>query len=179
MKVHANAAECESHSGIMTLPCCPKALVHDVVQFDLSCLDFLHKLGEGGFGTVRACKFRRADQRGDSPAVSSKTQSSTDEESSANGEEVKMPASKFARTKTTAASLKAKVKVQPTKKNSSSILDQALAYKRQASMAPSKDVGTIYAVKIISKKKVLESQQQEHLFNEIKYMSKMTNKLIC
>ena len=32
---------------IKTLPCCEKALVHDLIQFDLNCLDFLHKLGEG------------------------------------------------------------------------------------------------------------------------------------
>ena len=32
---------------IKTLPICPRALVHDVVQFDLSCLSILHKLGEG------------------------------------------------------------------------------------------------------------------------------------
>ena len=54
-----------------------------------------------------------------------------------------------------------------------------MAYKRQASLAPEKDHGTIYAVKIISKKKVLQTQQQEHLFNEIKYMAKMKSKLVC
>ncbi len=32
---------------IKTLPVNPRALVHDVVQFDLSCLTILHKLGEG------------------------------------------------------------------------------------------------------------------------------------
>ncbi len=32
---------------IKTVPVCPRALVHDVVQFDLSCLTILHKLGEG------------------------------------------------------------------------------------------------------------------------------------
>ena len=65
---------------IETVPLCKKALVHDTVQFDLNALDFLHKLGEGnytnlfslldwimlmfffigGFGTVRACKFRQS-----------------------------------------------------------------------------------------------------------------------
>lgn len=92
-----------------------------------------------------------------------------------------MPVSKFARTKTTKTTgFKAKGKAaQPAAKTSSNLLDQALAYKRQVSMAPQKDQGTIYAVKIISKQKVLNMQQQEHLFNEIKYMSKMKNKLIC
>jgi protein kinase A len=46
-------------------------------------------------------------------------------------------------------------------------------------MKPQKSSGTVYAVKIISKHKVLQTQQQEHLFNEIKYMSKMNHKFIC
>ena len=80
---------------IQTLPLCPKALVHDVVQFDLNSLDFLHKLGEGGFGSVRACKFRRADLRGNSPAISSSTATtlgSSDDgnNSCASGEEQKI-----------------------------------------------------------------------------------------
>ena len=32
---------------IKTVPCCAKALVHDVIHFDITRLDFLHKLGEG------------------------------------------------------------------------------------------------------------------------------------
>lgn len=75
---------------IKKVPLCPKALVHDVVQFDPSCLDFLHKLGEGGFGVVRACKFRRADLRGNSPAGCSTATTmagSDDEGSCASGEE--------------------------------------------------------------------------------------------
>lgn len=79
--------------------------------------------------------------------------------------------SKFAKSKTT--------RTAPKAKNSSSLLDQVAAFKRQASMAPHKDSSTIFAVKIISKKKVLEAQQQEHLFNEIKYMSKLNNNLVC
>lgn len=46
-------------------------------------------------------------------------------------------------------------------------------------MAPQKNSGTIFAVKIISKHKVLQTQQQEHLFNEIKYMAKMNHRMIC
>ena len=33
--------------NIKKLPVCARALVKDVIHFDLSCLDFLHKLGEG------------------------------------------------------------------------------------------------------------------------------------
>ena len=33
--------------AVKSIPCCAKALVHDVVHFDISRLDFLHKLGEG------------------------------------------------------------------------------------------------------------------------------------
>ena len=32
---------------IETVPLKKKALVHDIVQFDINALDFLHKLGEG------------------------------------------------------------------------------------------------------------------------------------
>ena len=32
---------------IEKVPLCKKALVHDIVQFDINALDFLHKLGEG------------------------------------------------------------------------------------------------------------------------------------
>jgi protein kinase A len=46
-------------------------------------------------------------------------------------------------------------------------------------MAPHKDSSTIFAVKIISKNKVLQSQQQEHLFNEIKYMAKLNSPMVC
>ena len=33
--------------AVKHLPCCAKVLVHDVIHFDVSRLDFLHKLGEG------------------------------------------------------------------------------------------------------------------------------------
>ena len=46
-------------------------------------------------------------------------------------------------------------------------------------MAPHKNHTTIFAVKIISKDKVLQTQQQQHLFNEVKYMAKMQNNLLC
>lgn len=46
-------------------------------------------------------------------------------------------------------------------------------------MAPHKDNSTIFAVKIISKDKVLKAQQQEHLFSEIKYMAKLNNHMVC
>ena len=46
-------------------------------------------------------------------------------------------------------------------------------------MAPQKNSETLYAVKIVSKHKVLQTQQQEHLFNEIKYMSKLNHKFVC
>jgi len=46
---------------------------------------------------------------------------------------------------------------EPQKKNSSSQLDQAAALDRQMQMAPQRDNTTIFAVKIISKHKVLEA----------------------
>ena len=46
-------------------------------------------------------------------------------------------------------------------------------------MAPHRDSQSIFAVKIISKHKVLDTQQQEHLFQEIKYMAKMNNRFLC
>ena len=67
----AAGAGASTAGEIQTVPLCPKALVHDVVQFDLDCLDFLHKLGEGGFGSVLACKFRRPELRTNSPAAMS------------------------------------------------------------------------------------------------------------
>lgn len=54
--------------------------MHDVIHFDLTCVDFLHKLGEGGFGTVRACKFRKAELRYRSPVSASTAANSSDEE---------------------------------------------------------------------------------------------------
>lgn len=54
--------------------------MRDVIHFDLSCIDFLHKLGEGGFGTVRACKFRKASDRYRSPVSASTAANSSDEE---------------------------------------------------------------------------------------------------
>lgn len=45
-------------------------------------------------------------------------------------------------------------------------------------MAPQKDSSSIFAVKIISKSKVLDSQQQQHLFHEVKYMAKMNHRFI-
>ena len=46
-------------------------------------------------------------------------------------------------------------------------------------MAPHRDNQTIYAVKIISKNKVIQAQQSDHLFNEIKYMAKLKSQLMC
>lgn len=43
---------------------------------------------------------------------------------------------------------------------------------------PKKDAKSIFAVKIISKKNVLDAGQQDHLFNEIKYMSKLKHPLL-
>ena len=54
-----------------------------------------------------------------------------------------------------AKSKNANKRAPPKAKTSSNLIDQALAYKRQASLAPEKDHGTIYAVKIIAKHKML------------------------
>ena len=103
---------------------------------------------------MRACKFRRADLRGNSP-VSGSTAASSDEEcKSSDGiprhAAAQMQASKFAKQKTL---------IKPKAKNSSSVIEQAIAFQRQATMAPHRDHQTIFAVKIISKNKVLQSQQ--------------------
>ena len=42
-----------------------------------------------------------------------------------------------------------------------------------------KNINKVYAVKIISKHKVLSTQQQQHLFNEVKYMSRLKHRMIC
>ena len=131
----------DNEDTFKTLPLCSRALVQDVVHFDLSCLDFLHKLGEGkpllcreqnpsftdfvysfsqgGFGTVRACKFRKAtDIRGNSPAVSgNSTCASSDDEWLIDRPKAAAEESKFARSKTT------RTTPPPKAKNSSSVLE--------------------------------------------------------
>jgi hypothetical protein len=37
----------EGEEDVVKVPNCPKALVHDIVQFDLASLDFRQKLGQG------------------------------------------------------------------------------------------------------------------------------------
>lgn len=163
----AAAAKSDEQEQIKTLPLCSKALVHDIVQFDLEALEFLHKLGEGGFGTVRACKFGRSGLRAMSSGASSSTAASQDSSDDGTGscasvgEEQKvaatMPSSKFAAMKT--GRLNNQGAPKETRATSpTSLLDQAMTYRRQATEMPERDHRKIYAVKIISKHKVLQSQ---------------------
>ena len=143
------------------------SLMNHVVHFDLPCVEFLHKLGEGryhfqlndsidalvgGFGSVRACKFRKAAMRYRSPVSASTAANSSDEEEKT-FQATQPEESKFARAYTN--NFNAKVRVPPRATFSNNALGDVGSLIMQS--GPKRDAEQIYAVKIISKKKVFDS----------------------
>jgi serine/threonine protein kinase len=139
-----------------------KVLQPIVINFDVNDLKVMHKLGEGGFGLVKAVKLMKQKQRDNSIDAAS-TQSSDDEP------ETRHPfptgESKFVRQNTTGASIAAK----------RSPRGDVTLKGQDFEKAPN----NVYALKIISKNKILQTQQQEHLFHEIKYMAQLKHQFIC
>ena len=134
----------KSHN-INTRPTKPDALIEGIVNFDLYNVDFMVKLGEGGFGTVRACKFRPpiAGRSGltDSPGslYSAATAESTAESNSVDlglaNSQATTEASKFS-AKHQSLTDRSATTTGAAKKDR--LYEAASSYKRQATLAPNK-----------------------------------------
>ena len=132
-----------------------------VKTFDYSDVRCLHKLGAGGFGTVRLAKLK-INQKEDHLLISKPAQdeASTQEESDSSHDSPRLEKQE------TVEELKLS-KFQTRKmvgqtKSSNKIDDQ----------------WKLVAIKVISKYKVLTTCQQQHMYNEIKYMSQLTSPFI-
>ena len=132
-----------------------------VKTFDYKDVRCLHKLGTGGFGTVRLAKLK-INQKEDPLLLSKNFQDeiSTQEESDSSHDSPRLEKQETAE--------ELKVSKFQTRK----IVGQT------KSSNETDDQWKLVAIKVISKYKVLTTCQQQHMYNEIKYMSQLNSPFI-